>query len=229
MTMRLMILLLLAAVPMAGRASDPPPQSSGIESPEYVWNKMEGEKLQALRATGNVARGETAFKGCRGCHRSGGKGRPDGSYPRLAGQHAVVLIKQITDIRAGRRDNAKMYPFSADHVLTTQEIADIALFLQGQPVTPDQGTGPGTDVDRGTQLYARDCVQCHGARGEGNAAEFYPRVNGQHFLYLVREARAIRDGQRRNANPKMVQSVKAYSDADLDAVSDYMSRLPPLQ
>jgi cytochrome c553 len=229
MTTRLMILLLLVAFPVAGRAaSDAAPQSHGIESPEYVWNKMEGEKLAALRATGDVARGEIAFKGCRGCHRSGGKGRPDGSYPRLAGQHAVVLIKQITDIRAGRRDNAKMYPFSTDHVLTTQEIADIALFLQGQPVTPDQGTGPGTDVERGAQLYARDCVQCHGGHGEGSAAEFYPRVNGQHFLYLVREARAIRDGQRRNANPKMVQSVKGYTDADLDAVSDYMSRLPAL-
>ncbi len=225
MTMRVLILLLVA-FPMAGRASDPPPQSDGIESPEYVWNRMEGEKLQALGATGDVARGELAFKGCRGCHRSGGKGRPDGSYPRLAGQHSAVLIKQITDIRAGRRDNAKMYPFSSDHVLTPQEIADIALFLQGQPVTPDQGTGPGTDVDRGMQLYARDCAQCHGVRGEGVAAEFYPRVNGQHYLYLVREARAIRDGQRRNANPKMVQAVKSYSDADLDAVSDYMSRLP---
>lgn len=227
MTTRLMILLLLAAFPVGGRASDPPPQTNGIESPEYVWNKMEGEKLQALRATADVARGELAFKGCRGCHRSGGKGRPDGSYPRLAGQHAAVLIKQITDIRAGRRDNAKMYPFSSDHVLTPQEIADIALFLQGQPVTPDQGTGPGTDVDRGTRLYARDCLQCHGARGEGSAAEFYPRVNGQHYLYLLREARAIRDGQRRNANPEMVKAVKGYSDADLDAVSDYMSRLPP--
>lgn len=229
MTMRLLIMLLLVAFAVESRsASDAAPQSHGIESPDYVWNEMEGEKLLALRATADIARGELAFKGCRGCHRSGGKGRPDGSYPRLAGQHAVVLIKQMTDIRAGRRDNDKMYPFSSDHVLTPQDIADIALFLQGQPVTPDQGIGPGTDVDRGARLYAKDCVQCHGERGEGSAAEFYPRVNGQHYLYLVREARAIRDAQRRNSNPKMVQAVKGYTDADLEAVSDYMSRFPGL-
>jgi cytochrome c553 len=35
----------------------------------------------------------------------------------------------------------------------------------------------------------------------------------------------IRDAKRRNANPRMVKAVKAYSDADVEAVSDYLSRL----
>ena len=34
-----------------------------------------------------------------------------------------------------------------------------------------------------------------------------------------------RDGRRRNANPDMVTVVKKYTDEDLDAVVDYMSRL----
>ena len=50
-------------------------------------------------------------------------------------------------------------------------------------------------------------------------------VAGQHFSYLKREPRESRDHGRRNASPEMVKSLKGYSDADVEAVSDYMSRL----
>jgi cytochrome c553 len=50
-------------------------------------------------------------------------------------------------------------------------------------------------------------------------------VAGQHFSYLKRETRESRDHGRRNAGPEMVKVLKRYSDADVDAVSDYMSRL----
>ena len=50
--------------------------------------------------------------------------------------------------------------------------------------------------------------------------------SGQHYRYLLREEVAIRDGERRNANPKMVRLIKGYSDADLQAVADYISQLP---
>ena len=72
----------------------------------------------------------------------------------------------------------------------------------------------------------RDCASCHGEAGEGSAYEFYPRLSGQHYRYLLREEVAIRDGERRNANPKMVKLIKGYSDADLQAVADYISQLP---
>jgi cytochrome c553 len=36
----------------------------------------------------------------------------------------------------------------------------------------------------------------------------------------------IRDGQRRNTNPDMVGAIKNYSDEEITAVADYMSRLP---
>jgi cytochrome c553 len=41
----------------------------------------------------------------------------------------------------------------------------------------------------------------------------------------VRQVKEIRDAKRRNANPRMVKAVKGYSDADIEAVSDYLSRL----
>jgi cytochrome c553 len=133
--------------------------------------------------------------------------------------------KQMADIRAGRRDNPRMYPFATEHVLSTREIADVAAYLSRLEIPSTNGKGPGADLATGERLYARDCAGCHGKSGEGSARQFYPMVAGQHYLYLLRQGREIRDGQRRNANPKMAKVVKPYSDAELQAVSDYMSRL----
>ncbi len=205
------------------------PYEPGIESSGYVWNEMKSEKLRALRALGDPLRGEIAIEICQGCHKSGAQGRPDGSYPRLAGQHDTVLIKQITDIRAGRRDNPKMYPFANAHVISIQDISDIAVYLASLPVTPDNGKGPGgTDLTAGKKLYESGCNKCHGDSGEGDGEKFYPRLSGQHFKYLVREMTYIRNGQRRNANPKMVEQIKSYSNADIEAVADYVSRITPV-
>jgi cytochrome c553 len=70
-------------------------------------------------------------------------------------------------------------------------------------------------------------------KGEGDADLFYPKVAAQHYPYLYRECINIRDMHRHNANPKMVkiliQVMNKYSDGDIDAVSDYMSRLEPVQ
>ena len=50
-------------------------------------------------------------------------------------------------------------------------------------------------------------------------------MKGQHHAYLLRQLKWVRDGYRKNANEVMVTEVKALSDAELDAVADYLSRL----
>lgn len=219
-------LVLVPALAPGEERTPPQPRAPGIESPDYVWNEMQGEKLLALRAKGDAVRGEIAFEVCQGCHRNKALGREDGKYPRLAGQHASVLIKQMTDVRAGRRDNSRMFPFANEHVLGPQDIADVAVYLQGLSSNADNGKGPGTDLAKGKAAYLRNCAECHGEHGEGHGPGFQPRLSGQHFRYLVHEGRAIRDGERRNADPKMVKAIKDYTDAQLEAVMDYVSRLP---
>ncbi len=194
-----------------------------------AWTDLRGELKDALEAKGDPARGKAAFVPCEGCHRGDATGRPSGAYPRLAGQHVRVLVKQITDIRAGRRSVSKMEPFIDDHVLTPFDIADIAVYLQALPVSAGNGKGPGTGLERGKQLYDKDCAQCHGAKGEGEALKFYPMVAAQHYRYLLREVTFIRDGDRRNSNPDMVRVIKDYKSADLEAVADYMAQLAPPQ
>jgi cytochrome c553 len=77
------------------------------------------------------------------------------------------------------------------------------------------------------QLYeGGDCIKCHGRHGEGNAGEIFPVVAAQHFGYLLREMKHIQDGTRGNSHPDMVKAIAGFSQADLEAVADYLSRLP---
>ncbi|MDP2828488.1 MAG: c-type cytochrome [Sulfuricellaceae bacterium] len=201
------------------------PRAAGIETYGYTWNSPDQDMNRALAHQADAKKGEAAYKVCKGCHKTDGSGLADADYPQLAGQHASVIIKQIMDIRAGRRDNPRMYPFSGDWIVSAEEIADIAAYLNALPTPATNGKGNGYNLAHGKTLYEKDCASCHGKTGEGDARKFFPRVAGQHFIYIKRETRESRDQGRRNANPEMVKVLKGYTDADVEAVSDHMARL----
>lgn len=224
-----LLALALLTCPMTGNAQvSVQPKAPGIESRDYIWNEVKDDDLLALRANADVKRGAAIYKLCHGCHKAGGVGSSDGLYPRLAGQHDTVLIKQLVDIRLGRRDNPTMYPFASEREISAQEVADLAVYLSALPTPPDnvKGSGNGKALARGEELFARDCMSCHGRMGQGIAEKFFPRLAGQHFPYLKKEMRDIAKGTRRNANPDMVEVVKAYTDEEITAVADFLSRLP---
>jgi cytochrome c553 len=178
-----------------------------------------------LDMKGNAAQGKEVFTACQDCHRKDGSGRANGVFPRLAGQHGLVMIKQLSDIRSGRRNNPSMQALAA--ALSRTELVDVVAYLATLPISDKNGKGPGTALELGKQLYDRDCASCHGPNGEGVAAKFYPMVAAQHYQYLLREVISIRDGERGNSNPEMVLAIKNYGKADFEAVADYMTQLPP--
>jgi cytochrome c553 len=149
----------------------------------------------------------------------------------VAGQHREVLIKQLADIREGNRDNPTMYPFALPRAIGgAQALADVVAYIEKLPMNPENGKGEwveGTpEYAQGEKLYKDNCEECHAAHGEGIAEKFYPRIQGQHYAYMLRQFEWIRDGKRRNANPDMVSQIKSFSDKDMQTVINYVSRLP---
>lgn len=199
--------------------------SGSLLAAEPEWNAPNEDKTAALAHRGDPIAGKVAYEICRGCHGADARGRSDALYPQLAGQHATVLIKQMVDVRLGHRDDPKMEPFVSKDALTPVEISDIASYLALLPTPVTNGKGDGADLVRGERLYRQDCQVCHGKYGEGDAEKFYPVVASQHYEYLNRELVLIRDGRRQNAYPEMIKVVKNYSDDEIRAVSDFMSRL----
>ena len=187
-----------------------------------------GELKAVLALKADPDRGREAFRDCGGCHRRNATGRDKLAIPRLSCQHASVILKQIVDIRAGRRINAPMKAILDEPYLKLQDFADVAAYLQALEVFDAQAKGPGTDVERGRALYTKDCVPCHGSNGEGRADSFIPMLAAQHYSYLLRELGLIRDGARGNSNPVMAALMKTYSRQDMEAVADYVAQLAPV-
>jgi cytochrome c553 len=160
------------------------------------------EVEKALTLTPDVENGLQIYRTCAACHMREGWGHTSGSVPQIAGQLRPVIIKQLADIRAGNRDNPRMAPYSSvENIGGTQAVADVAGYIDTLEMSVANGKGPEEYVERGEKLYAEYCARCHGANGEGDAAAFVPRIQAQHFRYLLRQFEWIRDGKRRNANP----------------------------
>ncbi len=207
-----------------------------------AWNEAGGEKDKAMHLEPDRERGIAVYEVCSACHLLEGWGLDDGTFPQLAGQHRNVLIKQLSDIRAKNRDNPTMYPFALDDQIMAvagyhegeidpaQLVADVTAYIAKLPMNPENGKGPWNELfpefAEGKKLYADNCVRCHGDNGEGDNEKFFPKIQGQHYAYMLRQFEWIRDGKRRNANPEMVDQIKNFSDKDMQMVINYVSRIP---
>ena len=200
--------------------------SATVVAQVTVFLPTDGDIKATLALPGDVPRGKEAYAECQTCHRTDASGRSSFNIPRLSGQHASVLIKQLMDIRSGLRVNEDMREYMHDSDLTLQDFADMAAYLQSLPVVGKIGQGPPELVPRGQALYVSDCAACHGEHGEGRPELFFPMLASQHYGYLVREIDLILSGERGNSNPAMPPILKNYSTDDKRAVAAYLAQLP---
>lgn len=183
---------------------------------------------KALQAEPDLQKGKMLYHNCAVCHTPEGWGSATGRFPQIAGQHQSVILKQLSDIQKGNRDNPTMIPFT-DPVFAQgpQVLADLSAYIEQLPMVPNNSIGTGRQLEEGKKLYNNECKKCHGDQGEGDAKEFYPRIQGQHFQYVLRQMEWIKLGKRRNADKKMVEQFEHFSQDDLEAIADYVSRLTP--
>jgi cytochrome c553 len=206
-------------------------QEEAPPSIEEIQARAAREIERALTLKPDVAKGLEIYRtSCAECHMPEGWGlqSPLIPIPQLAGQHRTVVIKQLADIRAGNRESVVMAPYATVELIGgAQAIADVAGYIDSLEMSVDTGKGPGNDLELGAQLYKDNCARCHGPTGEGDSDAYVPRIQAQHYQYLVRQFNSIRKGKRRNANPEMVTQIRDFSARQIQAVLDYVSRLEP--
>lgn len=195
---------------------------------EELRAKANREYEKALALKPEVANGLAIYRECAACHEPEGWGHTTGSVPQIAGQHINVVIKQLADFRAGNRDSALMIPYaSVESIGGAQALADVAAYISTLEISVTNGQGSGSDLELGEGLYQEHCADCHGSSGEGSNDGLVPRIQAQHYKYLLRQFQSIRDGKRRNANAEMVALIQRFDDREMEAVLDYSSRLLP--
>jgi cytochrome c553 len=206
----------------------PKPTKKAGPNMEEVRAQAARELEQALKLTSNVKKGLEVYRGCARCHRPEGWGLSNGSVPQVAGQHQTVVIKQMADIRAGNRGNPMMLSQACvESIDSPQALADVASYIDTLEISIKNGKGPGRDLELGERLYGENCASCHGTQGEGDAEKHVPRIQAQHYKYLVRQFGWIRDGTRHNASAEMVTPIQGFEENETQAVLDYVSRLEP--
>ena len=185
---------------------------------------------QAQQLDPDLNNGRKLYRLCITCHGPEGWGTQNGSYPQIAGQLHSVTIKQLGDICSKQRGNPIMEAFTSPRVLqSAQDVADLAAYITQLPMTRSNGQGNFGDLAMGKLVYENNCSKCHGEQGEGKIEDYVPRIQGQHYNYLMRQFRWIRGGHRRNADKKMIQQIQRFSLREESSVMAYVASLQPAE
>ncbi len=190
-------------------------------------------------AAGNVEAGKAKAAVCAGCH------MPDGNsvnpeWPKLAGQAAGYLVRQLKAFKSGDRVNTIMEPLMKP--LSDQDIEDLAAYFSAQKLT--RGPGGGKLLAVGEKLYKKGvfytpltaCIGCHGMKGGGNSAwegllaappsVLAPAIGGQHAVYVMNQLKAFRAGKRDTDIGKVMRNIAGQmSDEQIESVAQYITQL----
>jgi cytochrome c553 len=168
---------------------------------------------------------------CEACHGVHGEGAPPAAIPRLAGQSAEYLTKQLDDYENHTRDNVVMRNFARG--LSGPERAQLGAYYATLTAPHTAETVPPTaqQLARGRQLAfqgdeaerVQACNNCHGPDGSG-LPHSSPYLAGQSAEYLANQIKAWQEGTRKNdAGKLMVTIAKQLSSTDIAAVSAYFA------
>ncbi|MGD8567544.1 MAG: cytochrome c [Gammaproteobacteria bacterium] len=80
-----------------------------------------------VSAQGDIEAGSHKARACQVCHGKGGHST-NPTYPRLAGQHAKYIIKQLKAFKAGTRKDPIMNGMAA--TLSEKDMEDVAAFFE---------------------------------------------------------------------------------------------------
>jgi cytochrome c553 len=187
---------------------------------------LAGTAAQAQNA--ELARAEEIVQGnCFICHGIDGESSSP-VFPRLAGQNAAYVARQLADYKSGKRVSSAMQPMVRDlnaadfkalgawfasrkpqaHAVEDAELAQVGRFIYHRG-NPYSGVAA--------------CAACHGPQGHGTEA--LPRLAGQHARYTENQLKAFNKRQRTNDNAVMHLIASKLTEFEMKAVSSYLSGL----
>jgi cytochrome c553 len=190
-----------------------------------IWLLGAPPLLWAQAATGPVT-----VAACVPCHAVGTAATQAApNFPKLDGQHAAYLAKQLREFMSGKRKNPIMAPIIA--ALKKQQIPDLAKHFASQPTV--RGTTQNAQVaSAGKALYEEGnratgvpgCVGCHLANAAGS--ERYPRLAGQPPAYIVQQLTDFKSSTRSNDRAHVMRAVAGrLTDEEIRAVAEYLAGL----
>lgn len=176
----------------------------------------------------DLARAEEIVKGqCAVCHGEQGESSSP-VFPRLAGQHAAYVARQLADYKSGRRQSTTIQPMVQN--LVPADFPALGAYFEKQPTEPHPVADPEL-AQVGRYIYLRGnadagvpaCASCHGESAQGT--DTLPRLAGQHASYTERQLRLFDKRERTNDNAVMHTVASKLTELETKAVASYISGL----
>ena len=167
---------------------------------------------------------------CAVCHGADGNSAA-AVFPKIAGLNEKYLLRQLRDIKSGRR----VLPEMAGQLdaLTDRDLQDLSAFYAQQ--TMSGSVAKAELVDLGERIYrggmrerkVAACTACHSPTGAGNPLIGFPRIGGQFAEYIAKRLRHYRISECEEGEQRcmMTQTARQLSDAAIEAVASYVSGL----
>ncbi|MBN8507890.1 MAG: cytochrome c4 [Burkholderiales bacterium] len=164
---------------------------------------------------------------CFICHGADGESSSP-AFPRLAGQHARYIERQLGDYKSGKRKSSAMQPMVED--LSGADFKLLGAYFEARK--PQVHKVEDTELAQvGRFVYQRGdpysgvaaCASCHGPNGAGT--ETLPRLAGQHAQYVENQLKAFGQRERTNDNAVMHAVAAKLTELERKAVAAYLSGL----
>ena len=177
--------------------------------------------VPAARADADAGRQKAAP--CAACHGpEGNSANP--AVPSLAGQPAQFITMQLFQFREGNRKNQLMTPMAVN--LSNADMNDLAAYFSAlKPAAPARQASPEHAAAAPALTQKYHCVQCHGPALMGQ--QHIPRLAGQQIDYVRAQLRGFKAQTRADLDGNMTSAAAPLTEADIDALADYLSALPP--
>ncbi len=197
--------------------------------------KISTAESASVSVTSSTENGKNLYGVCASCHGPDGGGNKALNAPRISGQKAWYVARQLANFKSGIRGShekdiygQQMRPMSMT-LANDQMIADVSDYVSTLKSPASSPTIKG-DAAAGKAAYAI-CASCHGANGEGNKALNAPAIAGQNDWYIVRQLYNFKNGIR-GADPKDTygqqmrpMAMTLPNDAAINNIAAYISTL----
>ena len=166
---------------------------------------------------------------CIACHAIDGNSAISAN-PKLAGQHAAYITKQLNNFKSGLRENAVMAGMVAN--LTEKDMINLGRYFSEQVIllssAQKNGVGSlGEDIFRAgiKNKGVAACASCHGPSGHG-IPDKYPRLNAQHSQYTLSQLNSFRLELRKNDPESVMRTIaQKLTEQEMQDVADYIQGL----
>lgn len=183
------------------------------------------DDIEQRIGAGDPVAGKVKSLICQACHgEDGNPSTPD--CPKLAGQYAAYIQKEIKDFQTDSRRDPVMTDIAA-RLTNKQDLLDISAYFASQK----QMTGDARSYSEAGHrrfIAGNGCQTCHGVNGKGLYPGYSPApmIGGQHKLYLVKQLKDFRSNARTNESTGIMGMIAAMmSDEQIDDVAGYESGL----